>query len=149
MRNKKSVFSLWWPGRWKLKCWILCWLLLRRLDQYIGGYRCLSRHCKRAGDWHFLRLHPSTCVPVLLRPVCNWQWNWHRVRTFNIWRWFPQDDTFKMKTSSFLFSCMAGYINNSLSIASLGDGKAKISPSQMVTSTGINVTSCRFAALYI
>uniref|UniRef100_A0A8C7YDR6 Anoctamin n=1 Tax=Oryzias sinensis TaxID=183150 RepID=A0A8C7YDR6_9TELE len=41
--------------------------------------------------------------------------------------------------------CMAGYINNSLSIASLGDGKAKISPSQMVTSTGLNVTSCRFA----
>lgn len=40
---------------------------------------------------------------------------------------------------------MAGYINNSLSIASLGDGKAKISPSQMVTSTGLNVTSCRFA----
>ncbi|XP_024137526.1 anoctamin-9 isoform X1 [Oryzias melastigma] len=40
--------------------------------------------------------------------------------------------------------CMAGYINNSLSIASLGDGKAKISPSQMVTSTGINVTSCSY-----
>uniref|UniRef100_A0A3P9H4C1 Anoctamin n=1 Tax=Oryzias latipes TaxID=8090 RepID=A0A3P9H4C1_ORYLA len=40
--------------------------------------------------------------------------------------------------------CMAGYINNSLSVASLDDGKAKISPSQMVTSTGLNVTSCSY-----
>ncbi|CAG5957899.1 anoctamin-9 [Menidia menidia] len=40
--------------------------------------------------------------------------------------------------------CMSGYINNTLSIASMTDDKVTFKPSQMVTSDGINITSCSY-----
>lgn len=42
--------------------------------------------------------------------------------------------------------CMAGYINNSLSIARIGDRdiRNEFSPDQMITSSGLNVSSCSY-----
>lgn len=44
---------------------------------------------------------------------------------------------------------MAGYINNSLSIARMGDQSIlkEFSPNQMVTASGLNVSQCRFVLL--
>lgn len=41
---------------------------------------------------------------------------------------------------------MAGYINNSLSIARIGDQNIlnEFSPNQMVTASGLNASYCRF-----
>lgn len=45
----------------------------------------------------------------------------------------------------FLLSCMTGYINNTLSIARMGDQNIlnEFSPHQMVTVGGLNVSHCR------
>ncbi|XP_041852233.1 anoctamin-9 [Melanotaenia boesemani] len=40
--------------------------------------------------------------------------------------------------------CMAGYINNTLSIASMDNDRVTFLPNQMVTSDGLNVTSCSY-----
>ncbi|XP_061577650.1 anoctamin-9 [Cololabis saira] len=40
--------------------------------------------------------------------------------------------------------CMVGYINNTLSTASMHDKKIGFLPNQMVTSSGLNVTSCSY-----
>ncbi|KAM6936852.1 anoctamin-9 [Xenentodon cancila] len=40
--------------------------------------------------------------------------------------------------------CMVGYINNTLSTASMHDIKSGFLPNQMVTSSGLNVTSCSY-----
>ncbi|XP_072242098.1 anoctamin-9 [Leuresthes tenuis] len=40
--------------------------------------------------------------------------------------------------------CMVGYINNTLSIASMDDDKVRFKPNQMVTLSGVNVTSCSY-----
>uniref|UniRef100_A0A1A8L375 Anoctamin n=1 Tax=Nothobranchius pienaari TaxID=704102 RepID=A0A1A8L375_9TELE len=40
--------------------------------------------------------------------------------------------------------CLTGYINNTLSIASLSDDTVKFSPEQMITSAGVTVTSCSY-----
>ena len=52
---------------------------------------------------------------------------------------------------SFFLSCMAGYINNSLSIARMGDESIlkEFSASQMVTASGLNVSQCRFVLLFV
>lgn len=59
--------------------WIL--LSLRRVDRRVGGYWCLSRHCKWAGYWCIFGLHPSASVPFLLWPVCQQHSNRYWVRT--------------------------------------------------------------------
>ncbi|KAM4572434.1 anoctamin-9 [Odontesthes bonariensis] len=41
-------------------------------------------------------------------------------------------------------NCMVGYINNTLSIASMDDDKVRFKPNQMVTLSGLNVTSCSY-----
>lgn len=41
---------------------------------------------------------------------------------------------------------MTGYINNSLSIARMGDLN-EFSPNQMVTAGGLNVSHCRFGLM--
>ncbi|KAM4733785.1 anoctamin-9 [Anableps anableps] len=40
--------------------------------------------------------------------------------------------------------CMVGYINNTLSIASMSDSRVKFDPDQMVTPDGFNATSCSY-----
>lgn len=45
--------------------------LFRCVDRRVGGYWCLSCHCKRAGHWCVFGLHPSTGVPLPLWPMCQ------------------------------------------------------------------------------
>lgn len=49
------------------------------------------------------------------------------------------------QSSLFIFSCMVGYINNTLSTANISDKRVSedFKPHQMVTNSGINVTYCR------
>lgn len=55
-------------------------LLLRRVDAHTGGHWRLSCHCKRPGNRGFFGFHPSTCVPLPLRPMCQWHNSRYGVR---------------------------------------------------------------------
>lgn len=118
----------------------------RSVDRRVGGYWCLSRHCKWTRHWCILRLHPSTGVPLPLWPMCQWHSNrhWVSVLLFSVYvlPWCVQH--YLLIIFFYFSSCMAGYINNTLSIARM-DYKIKneSTEEQMKTPSGLNVTYCR------
>lgn len=121
---------------------------LRCVDRRVGGYWCLSCHCERAGHRCIFRLHPSIGLQIPLWPVCQWHSNRYWVRMcFLLENVYVLSCATLTLIKSFCFSsCMAGYINNSLSIARMDDQNIhnEFSADQMVTHSGLNVSSCRF-----
>lgn len=117
------------------------------MDAHTGGHWCFSCHCKWPGNWGFIRFYPSTCVPLPLRPVCQWHSCRYGVRMcINLEKlvlrfFFNSLGTFHLNFLLFYcFSCMVGYINNTLSVASAVE--------KMFDSEGQNVTSCRFVLFF-
>lgn len=123
----------------------------RCVDRRVGGHWCLSCHCKWVGHWCIFRLHPSTGVPLPLWPMCQW----HNISRYWVRMCILLENVdvlsccvqhSLLNTFFYFSSCMAGYINNSLSIARMDDQNLRneFSANQMITPSGLNVSYCRF-----
>lgn len=128
-------------------CSVNCPPFFRRVDKRVGGHRRLSRHSKRARHRRVFGLRPQAGVPLPLRPLCQRYSVGYRVGAGRLDRCCVSVTSCAATDlrSFSLLSCMTGYINNTLSIARMGDHNIlnEFSPNQMVTADGLNVSHCR------
>lgn len=122
-------------------CGQMCWRLLVSQRSLLTG-QSSACHQISSLDWfivtataHVLTAQKQILSKSILEQFLLCQLMRHTLNIFSLY--------------SFFSSCMSGYINNTLSVAHLDDLNLRneFSASQMITTSGLNVTSCRFVIL--